>query len=240
MLSLSNMLRSEQVKTVSYQTEDRQWDARFNVQADEDLSALLEGIKQLDSEGRFKYVLVGGVEIGTRSYQDDYGIKHVHCAFIFNNRHSKRSILSTLKVKEGNGYYLVPRNRDLFYSGWRNHHIKPFSKVDADKLILYESGDLPKDTKRKAPEATEEEKKLKQDDILKIMRKLIEEEKEEEAFERFPRTFLQWGERLKGMCKQRKIEGKASGDPNLWITGYPGKVCTLTMFSTASLTRCAC
>lgn len=216
------MLSSTQPKTVSYQTEDRQWDARFNVQSTEDLEALLDGVKTLDSEGRFKYALVGGVEIGTRSYQDDYGIKHVHCAFIFNNRHSKRSILNSLKIKEGNGYYLVPRNRDLGYAGWRNHHLKPFSKVDASQLILFESGDLPKDLKRKTVEASEEEKKLKVDEVIKRMRKLVEEDKEEEAFELYPRNWLLYGERLKGMCKQKKLDGKTSGDPHLWIHGYAG------------------
>nr|QTE03911.1 MAG: replication protein [Phoenicopteridae parvo-like hybrid virus] len=215
------MLGAAQPKTVSYQTEDRQWDARFNVQSDEDLDNLLEGVKKLNEEGRFKYVLVGGPEIGTRSYQDDYGIRHVHAAFIFNNRHSKRSILSSLKVKEGNGYYLVPRNRDLGYSGWRNHHIKSFSKVDANKCILYESGDLPKDLKRKAVEASEEEKKLKVDDVIKRMRILIEEDKAEEAFELYPRNYLLYGERLKSMCAQKKVD-EGNGEPSLWIHGYPG------------------
>lgn len=216
------MLSSAQPKTVSYKTEDRQWDARFNVQADEDLDALLEGVKQLSDEGRFKYVLVGGPEIGTRSYQDDYGIRHVHCAFIFNNRHSKRSILSSLKIKEGNGYYLVPRNRDLGYTGWRNHHIKSFSKVDANKCILFESGDLPKDVKRKRDvEASEEEKKLKVDEVIKRMRVLVEADKEEEAFQLYPRNWLLYGERLKGMCKQKAVK-EGSGDPSLWIHGFPG------------------
>lgn len=216
------MLRTEHIKSVPFTTEDRQWDCRFNVQADEDLTALLDGVKKLADEGRFKYVLVGGPEVGTRSYQDDYQIRHVHVACIFNNRTSKRSILKSFNIKEGNGYYLVPRNRDLAYKGWRDHHIKPFSKIDAQQLILFESGDLPKDLKRKQPEATEEEKKLKVDDILKIMRQLIEEDKEDECFERFPRTFLQYGEKIKSMCKQRKIMANNEGNPHLWITGYPG------------------
>lgn len=216
------MLGVAQPKTVSFKTEDRQWDARFNVQSDEDLEALLEGVKQLTEEGRFKYVLVGGPEIGTRSYQDDYGIRHVHCALVFHNRHSKRSILSSLKVKEGNGYYLVPRNRDLGYSGWRNHHIKSFSKVDANKCILFESGDIPKDLKRKsAPEASEEEKKLKVDEVIKRMRVLVEEDKEDEAFNLYPRNWLLYGERLKSMCKQKKVK-EGTGDPCLWIHGFPG------------------
>nr|QTE03954.1 MAG: replication protein [Syrmaticus ellioti parvo-like hybrid virus] len=216
------MLSSAQPKTVSYKTEDREWDARFNVQNDEDLDALLAGVKQLAEEGRFKYVLVGGPEVGTRSYQDDYGIRHVHCAFKFHNRHSKRSILSTLKIKEGNGYYLVPRNRDLGYAGWRNHHIKSFSKVDANKCILFESGDLPKDVKRKRDvEASEEEKKLKVDEVIKRMRVLVEEDKEEEAFNLYPRNWLLYGERLKGMCKQKAVKD-GTGDPSLWIHGFPG------------------
>nr|WDW25751.1 MAG: replication-associated protein [Canine parvovirus] len=215
------MLSSAQPKTVSYKTEDRQWDARFNVQSQEDLDALLEGVKALNEEGRFKYVLVGGPEIGTRSYQDDYGIRHVHAAFIFHNRHSKRSILNSLKIKEGNGYYLVPRNRDLGYSGWRNHHIKSFSKIDANQCILFEDGDLPKDLKRKAVEASEEEKKLKVDDVIKRMRVLVEEDKEEEAFNTYPRNWLLYGERIKSMCNQKEVT-TGTGNPNLWIHGYPG------------------
>lgn len=103
-------------KTVPYHHEDRQWDARFNVQQDEDLANLLDGIKATWDKGLLKYILVGGVEIGTRAYQDDYKIKHVHVASIFHNRVSKRSILRHFNVKEGNGYYLVPRNRDFPYS----------------------------------------------------------------------------------------------------------------------------
>jgi hypothetical protein len=129
------------------------------VQQDGDLEQLIEAIKREFDGGKLKYVLVGGPEIGTRSYQDDYQIRHVHVAAIFNNRTSKRAILKNWNVKQGNGYYLVPRNRDLPYKGWRDHHIKPFSKVSPEKLVLYEAGDLPKDTKRKRVEEGEEEKK---------------------------------------------------------------------------------
>ena len=51
--------------------------------------------------GKFKYVLIGGVEIGDEQYRDDYLIKHVHVAAIFNNRVTKASILKNWKIKQG-------------------------------------------------------------------------------------------------------------------------------------------
>lgn len=216
------MQATEQVKNVSYNTEDRQWDARFNVQRDDDLGQLLAGINDDINKGKFKYVLVGGEEIGTRSYQDDYGIKHVHVAAVFNNRTSKRAILKNWNIKEGNGYYLVPRNRDLPYSGWKNHHIKEFSKIDKKRCILLESGELPADLKRQRVEASEEEKKRKIDDILVEMKTMLEEGKDDECFEKFPKHTLMYGEKLKSTLKQRRIEATNEGNPHLWITGYPG------------------
>lgn len=208
---------------VSYKTEDRQWDGRFNVQSDDDLTGLLDAIKQHYESGRLKYILVGGVEIGTRPFQDDYQIKHVHVAAIFHDRISKASILKHWRVKQGNGYYLVPRNRDLPYAGWRSHHIKEFSKIDATKPILLEMGELPQDLKRKRIDASEEEKKLKLDDILKEIRKMYEEEAtEEEVFNRFPKYSLMYGEKIKSTMKQRRVTACHEGNPHLWITGYPG------------------
>lgn len=210
------------IKSVPFHHEDRQWDARFNVQQDEDLVRLLDGIKEDYDKGRLKYILVGGVEVGTRAYQDDYQIKHVHVAAIFHNRVSKRSILKNWHVKEGNGYYLVPRNRDLPYSGWRNHHIKPFSKVDGTQLSLYEMGTLPEDLKRKRVEPSEEEKKRKVDDILIDMRTMIENGEEKEAFTKYPRNFLQYGEKLKALITQKRDFFKSEGHPHIWLYGYPG------------------
>ena len=155
-----------QPKQVHDQYYDRQWDGRFNVQTDESLSDLLSGIKSQYEQGKLQYILVGGVEVGTRPYQDDYQVKHVHVAAIFNNRVSKRSILTNWNIKSGNGYYLVPRNRDLPYSGWRSHHIKEFSKVDKTKPILFEMGTLPQDQGKKNVQASEEEKKRKIDEVL--------------------------------------------------------------------------
>ena len=113
---------------VPHYTQDRQWDARFNVPSDEDLESLLTAIKAEQASGKFHYVLVGGVEIGDAPYQDDYLIKHVHCAFIYANRVSKQSILKNLGIKQGLGYYLVPRNRNYPYKGWKDHHTKERQK----------------------------------------------------------------------------------------------------------------
>lgn len=209
-------------KTVPFTTEDRQWDARFNVQQDEDLTRLLDAIGQEWERGKFKYILVGGVEIGTRPYQDDYQIKHIHVAAIFHNRVSKRSILKNWNVKEGNGYYLVPRNRDLPYSGWKNHHIKEFSKIDKAKCTLYEMGTLPEDIKKQRVQASEEEKKRKIDDVLIEMRSLIEEGKDDDAFRKFPRNYLTYGEKIKAMVTQKKNFFKTNGDPHIWLYGFPG------------------
>lgn len=209
-------------KSVPFTHQDRQWDARFNVQTDPDLEALLDGIKTDWDNGRLKYVLVGGVEVGTRPYQDDYQVKHVHVASVFHNRVSKSSILKNWRVKQGNGYYLVPRNRDLPYSGWRNHHIKAFSKVSPERCVLYEMGELPKDEAKQRVRASDEEKKRKIDEVLIDMRGLIEEGKEEEAFRKFPRNYLQYGERIKGMLSQKKKFKERKGDPHIWLFGYAG------------------
>ena len=120
--------------TVAYTHEDRQWDARFNTPTEEYLEQLLCNIRTLNDQGKFKYILVSGVEIGTRPHQNDYQCKHVHVAIILHNRMSKSSLLRHFGIVEGHGYYLVPRNRELPYAGWRSHHIKPFSKVDANLL----------------------------------------------------------------------------------------------------------
>lgn len=77
-------------QVVSYKHEDRQWDCRINVQRDDYLNALTERIiSEHRDRGMFKYILIGGCEIGTKPSQDDYQIRHVHIAAIFNNRVSK-------------------------------------------------------------------------------------------------------------------------------------------------------
>lgn len=211
---------------VSFQTEDRQWDARFNVQLDSDLAELIDAATREFNSGKLKYVLIGGVEIGTKEYQDDFGIRHVHCALLYVNRVSKRSILKNLNIKQGNGYYLVPRNRSLPYSGWRNHHTKEFSKVDPEKCILLEMGTLPADkdvdNSNKFVKRSEQEKKRKIDEVLIDMRAMLEQGEDEEAFRKFPRTFIQYGEKLKALIHQKKDHLESNGHPHIWITGPPG------------------
>lgn len=207
---------------VPYTTCDRQWDARFNVQDDDYLEQLVKNIKADWESGRLRYILIGGPEIGTRPYQQDYGIRHVHVAAMFHNRVSKSSILKSWGIKEGNGYYLVPRNRSLPYSGWRTHHIKEFSKIDTSNLIIFEAGELPIDEKRTRPQESEEEKKRKINDILIDLNGLIEEGKEDEAFRKYPRTFLQYGEKIKARITQKRDTSPDSGDPHIWLYGTPG------------------
>lgn len=209
--------------SVPFTYQDRQWDGRFNVQTDDDLERLVTALRREWDAGKFKYILCSGVEIGTRPYQDDYQVRHVHTAAIFHNRVSKSAILKNWDIKQGNGYYLVPRNRDLPYGGWRDHHTKVFSKIDVTKPVLFEMGDLPEDVERKKPVGpSEEEKKRKVDEILIDIRGLIEEGCEEEAFRKYPRNYLIYGERLKAMVSQKKEFFNANGDPHIYLHGYPG------------------
>ena len=115
-------------RQVPFHTLDRQWDARFNTPTEEDVGRLVHAIEQEWKAGKFKYILIGGVEIGDQQWRDDYQVRHVHVAAIFNNRVSKASILKNWNVKQGLGYYLVPRNRALPYKGWREHHTKTKKK----------------------------------------------------------------------------------------------------------------
>lgn len=207
-------------------TLDREWDARFNVQTPEALSILLDAIKLEFTSGKFKYVLVGGMEIGDAPNQNDYQVQHVHCALVYMNRVSRKSILKNLMITEGNGYYLVPRNRNLPYKGWRDHHIKDRTKVDADTKILYEEGTLPQDKPEVSAQVTrrsDDEKKRKLDDIIKEMRSMIEDGKDDEAFQKFPRNFLTYGEKIKSMLHQKRDFFVTQGNPHIWLMGGPGQ-----------------
>lgn len=209
---------------VPFHHVDREWDARFNVPTQEDLDVIVASVKAEVQAGRFKYVLVSGVEVGSRPFQDDYLIRHVHLALVYNNRVTKSSILKYLGVKQGNGYYLVPRKREFPYSGWKKHHTKTETKVDASSLCLYEYGTLPTDrlaAVESAPRSAEE-KKRKLDDIIVEMRQLIEEGREEESFRKFPRNHLTYGEKIKAMVMQKRDFFKSKGDPHIWLYGNPG------------------
>ncbi len=204
---------------------DREWDARFNVPTDEDLDLLLTAVKSEAQQGKFRYVFVSGLEIGNKPFQPDHLIRHVHLALIYNNRVSKSAILKNLCVKQGNGYYLVPRNRKLPYAGWIKHHSKEESKVSPDSLSLYTYGDLPQDkpsAEAQVQKRSDLEKKRKLDDIIIEMRSLIEEDKEDEAFRKFPRNYLTYGEKIKAMVQQSRDFFKTEGNPHIWLTGSPG------------------
>lgn len=210
-------------KQVSYTHEDRQWDARINVQTKEYFTSIVNNIKAEQLKGKFKYILIGGIEVGTRPNQGDYQIKHVHIAVIFNNRASKASILKNWGIIEGNGYYLVPRKRELPYSGWRNHHIKEFSKFDPSETIIYEAGELPKDQgEKRSITRSDAEKKETTDEVIRKIRRLIEDNKEEEAFQTYPRNYMMYGEKLKSMITQ-KLQAKSDmRNPHIWLHGFPG------------------
>ena len=60
--------------SVTGNTQDRQWDMRYNVQAEEDLDQFLGRVRAYAETGPLKYILIGGVEIGTKPNQGDYQI----------------------------------------------------------------------------------------------------------------------------------------------------------------------
>lgn len=210
---------------VPFHTVDREWDARFNVPVDEDVNLLLANVKSEAQAGKYRYVMISGIEVGTKPYQPDYLIRHVHVAFVFINRVSKSSILKNLQIKQNLGYYLVPRNKSLPYSGWVNHHKKTESKLDASSLTLFEYGTLPLDKTGVSDQVTkrsETEKKRKLDEIIIEMKEMIERGDEEEAFKKFPRNYLTYGEKLKSIIHQRRDFFQANGNPHIWLHGAPG------------------
>ncbi|QKK82938.1 hypothetical protein 1 [Nicoomyvirus llwydnae] len=210
---------------VPFHHVDREWDARFNVPTDADLDLLLANVKSESQAGKYRYVMVSGVEVGTKPYQPDYLIRHVHVAFVFINRVSKSSILKNLQIKQDLGYYLVPRNKDLPYSGWVKHHKKPESKLDASSLTLFEYGTLPQDKVKESAQVqkrSDVEKKRKLDEIIIEMKEMIENGQDDEAFRKFPRNYLTYGEKLKSIIHQRRDFFKSDGHPHIWLYGAPG------------------
>ena len=210
---------------VPFHTVDREWDARFNVPTDADVELLVAKVKQEFQAGKYRYVMVSGIEIGTKPYQPDYLIRHVHVAFVFINRVSKSSILKNLEIKQDLGYYLVPRNRELPYKGWVSHHKKPESKLDPDSVVLYEDGFCPQDKPNSSAQVqkrSDVEKKRKLDDILIEMRGMLERGEDDEAFRKFPRNYLTYGEKLKSIIHQKRDFLKTDGHPHMWVYGGPG------------------
>ena len=110
------------------------------------------------------------------------------------------------------------------YDGWREHHSKLHSKKDPESLIIYENGTLPTDIKKRSiTEAGPEEKKRKLDEILIEMKDMLEKGKDEEAWTKFPKNYLTYGEKIKTLIHQKK-EFACDGErnPHIWLYGYPG------------------
>lgn len=204
---------------------DRQWDIRLNISGQDYLEMLVAAITEHFATGRIKYVLMSGVEIGTRPNQNDYQVEHVHLALILHDRMTAPAIMKKWGVNMALGYYFKPRNRELPYDGWRTHHTKVFSKKDPEQLIIMEKGELPSDGKRKATYTmrSDEEKKMKTDDVIRDIRKLVDEGKADVAFEKYPRNFMLYGEKIKAMVTQKKktFFGKHL-DPHMYVYGFPG------------------
>ena len=54
------------------------------------------------------------------------------------------------------------------------------------------------------------------------MRTLIEAGEDKEAYNKYPRNYLIYGERIKAMVTQKKDFFKTNGDPHIWLYGHPG------------------
>lgn len=204
-----------------YTTKDRQWDARFLSLDEHSDNAIVAAAKQLAEQGRFRYVLVGGPEVGTNPRQDDYCQRHVHLALYYENPVTRKTILGHFGISKH--YYLCPRNRSLPFSGWRDHHTKVLTKVDPSVFKLYEHGDLPSDDARKFTLRSNEEKKRKVDEVIRDIHEMLKrQEKEEAIFDKYPRNWMLYGEKIKAMMVQRKDFFKTNGDPHIWLWGVPG------------------
>ena len=53
---------------VANHTADRQWDLRVNVPTEDDLDRLVTATRSEIASGKFRYVLIGGVERGDNMY----------------------------------------------------------------------------------------------------------------------------------------------------------------------------
>lgn len=209
---------------VPMHTMDREWDARFNLPTDTDIDRFINAVKDEVKNNKFRYVLVGGVEIGESPHQDDYKIQHVHVCLVYNNRTTKSAIIKNLEIMSGYGYYLVPRNKNLPYSGWKAHHIKTATKMIPENNLLFEYGTLPPDRTivNDIVKRSTQEKKATMNEVIIDLRRLYEEGKDEEAFKTYPRAAVQYGEKIKSLIGQKRDFYKTEGNPNIWITGSPG------------------
>ncbi|KAH9068848.1 hypothetical protein Ae201684P_004547 [Aphanomyces euteiches] len=138
---------------------------------------LVAAIQEHYAEGKKCYVLVSGVEIGTKPQHTDY--------------QSSGAIMKKRGIDMKLGYYLKPRNRVF----------------EETSQLLDHFGE------------GEAEKKCKVNDVIIDMRALIEAGKEKEAFEKYPRNFMQYGEKLKAMHAIRRRFFQLQIDDLLKIVG---------------------
>lgn len=224
-LSVDDMIeRSTSRPITNYETNDRstnwqelsrEFDCRLNLNEDWEVKLLKERVKLILTQ--LSYVLIGGIEIGDNKATSDYEKKHVHIALRFKNRVS----LSSVKNKLGFGviggqYYLTVRkqNQWMTYENWRNHHIKPETKLYPGEFILFEFGDLPKD---KTKVVTKNMNKYQE--IIE----LAKAQKWSEIETRYPLDYIRHAGQLR-VKYWRQIDDvdELEHKQALWIYGQPG------------------
>ena len=148
----------------------RDWDIRVNLGADnpEDearhfVSLCHEYTKNVGTT----YLLVGGIEIGDNNNHTSNGQHHLHAALRCINRVSALAVKDKLglgEFKDGTkrNYYLALRPETYNNEGWRNHHIKPETKVNPEENILWEYGSLPAQKRKAEGELTKAEERAQE------------------------------------------------------------------------------
>ena len=66
------------------------------------------------------------------------------------------------------------------------------------------------------------ETKRKLDDVLINMREMLSEGKDEEAFVKYPRSYILYGARIKAMVQQKQNFFGDTSNPHIWLHGFPG------------------
>lgn len=223
-------LSSERIAS-EWAEQDRQWDIRVNLgpgdcsleDARIELKWFVDKCKAWD---KIKYVFVGGIEVGDNPSQDDFKRFHVHAALILFTPNTRRAVVHNLCLavysnRKERSYYLAKRNPFQSFTGWRNHHQKEKTKVDAD-LVAYEGGEPPKEYASQLVKRGEPGK-LKQDDMLREIMQLFSMGKKDIAFQEYPALTLRYHAQITAMVKTRKeLPTSIDHNPRLWIYGGPG------------------
>jgi predicted AAA+ superfamily ATPase len=212
-------------QSVHSATSDREWDMRFNIPSPGDENILVEAFQTYVQTHQVDYLLIGGVERGDMDNASAWlQGRHLHVALKLKNRNTKSSLMKAFKQFLSYGYYMAPRNRNYTYKGWRDHHIKPLTKEDPEQCILLEIGNIPVDVadNKLFTKRSEEEKRHTTDQILIKLRDMLQDGKDKEAFELYPRNYMQYGEKLKMMIFQKRDFFKTNGDPHIFLHGPPG------------------